>query len=630
MNKLTALSAGTTAVIVALGLGLSAQTNPAPVKTAPKPAMAVAHKTQPTPEATAQPELTKQYCIGCHSDKGKAGGLSLVAFEAAHAEQNPEVAEKIIHKLRLGMMPPPGVRRPDAAVLHPVRHDARVQGGCAPPRFVRTRGGGRSSGSTAPSTRTRSRPARSRRRRQRVPAARHAQRRLRQHRRRPDLLGDADGRVPARGPQIADARGRRPQTREPVGVHRQGPAHRIADAARRRHAVGHARRPRVVTPFRPTATTRSASCCTGRRRVSCFGSVVEPQRADRPVDQRRAGRAAWTSTARMTETDKNGLNLIDAARSMSSAGPQHIAAAFIQQFDGAVDDLMSPIDYTLADTEIGDSVGITILPHVRDFSITGPYKVTGVSDTPSRRRSSSCRPTSPTEEIAVRDARSSSGSRPGLPPAADSDDVESLMKFYGEGAQGAATSRPASSPPFRRCSPARTSSSASRARRRCEAGQSYRISDIDLASRLSFFIWDTVPDAELVKVADARHAATRRRCSRSRCGACSPIRAPKRCPPASRRSGSGCRTSTRFTPTRCCFPLRQRARALVQARDRAVLRQHRARGSQRPRPAHRRLHLRQRAASPAHYGIPNIVGRQFPARHAARRTAAAFSVRAAS
>ena len=88
MNKLTALSAGTTTVIVALGLGLSAQTNPAPAKTAPKPAMAVAHKTQSTPEATAQPELTKQYCIGCHSDKGKAGGLSLVAFDAAHAEQN--------------------------------------------------------------------------------------------------------------------------------------------------------------------------------------------------------------------------------------------------------------------------------------------------------------------------------------------------------------------------------------------------------------------------------------------------------------------------------------------------------------------------------------------------------------
>src|SRR5258708_27439143 len=120
MMKLTAVGTGTVAAIVALGLGLSAQTNPAPQKPAPKPAMAVAHKTaQPVAAAAAapQPDLTKQYCIGCHSDKGKAGGLSLVAFDPAHADQTADVSEKIIRKLRLGMMPPPGMRRPDEAVL---------------------------------------------------------------------------------------------------------------------------------------------------------------------------------------------------------------------------------------------------------------------------------------------------------------------------------------------------------------------------------------------------------------------------------------------------------------------------------------------------------------------------------
>jgi Protein of unknown function (DUF1587). len=83
--------------------------------------MAVAHKTatQPpaTPAAAPTPDLTKQYCVGCHSEKGKAGGLSLVAFDPTHADQNAEVSEKIIRKLRLGMMPPPGMRRPDEAVL---------------------------------------------------------------------------------------------------------------------------------------------------------------------------------------------------------------------------------------------------------------------------------------------------------------------------------------------------------------------------------------------------------------------------------------------------------------------------------------------------------------------------------
>jgi len=122
MMKLTAVSTGTLTAIVALGLSLSAQTSSAPQKPAPKPAMAVAHKTAQPPATAAaaaapQPDLTKQYCIGCHSDKGKAGGLSLVSFDPSKADQTPEVAEKIIHKLRLGMMPPAGMRRPDAAVL---------------------------------------------------------------------------------------------------------------------------------------------------------------------------------------------------------------------------------------------------------------------------------------------------------------------------------------------------------------------------------------------------------------------------------------------------------------------------------------------------------------------------------
>ena len=59
----------------------------------------------------------KQYCAGCHSEKGKAGGLSLADFDPAHAEQRAEVAEKVIRKIRAGMMPPPGARRPEAAVL---------------------------------------------------------------------------------------------------------------------------------------------------------------------------------------------------------------------------------------------------------------------------------------------------------------------------------------------------------------------------------------------------------------------------------------------------------------------------------------------------------------------------------
>ena len=78
--------------------------------------------------------------------------------------------------------------------------------------------------------------------------------------------------------------------------------------------------------------------------------------------------------------------------------PQRVSAAFIARSESPVDDLMAPVDYTLADTQIGSALGITTLPHLRELAITGPHKVTGVSDTVSRRRVFLCRPTSPAEE----------------------------------------------------------------------------------------------------------------------------------------------------------------------------------------------------------------------------------------
>jgi len=58
------------------------------------------------------------------------------------------------------------------------------------------------------------------------------------------------------------------------------------------------------------------------------------------------------------------------------AGPQRVAAAFIARFDAPVDDLIAPIEHTMADSQIGSGFGITALPHLREFAITGPVKVT--------------------------------------------------------------------------------------------------------------------------------------------------------------------------------------------------------------------------------------------------------------
>jgi hypothetical protein len=230
-----------------------------------------------------------------------------------------------------------------------------------------------------------------------------------------------------------------------------------------------------------------------------FGSVASRnEQIEISIDGERA--ALLDIDYRISEQDKNGLNLTS-PRVHVKAGPHHLAAAFIQKFDGVVDDLIAPIDYTLADTEYGDNVGITALPHIRDFSITGPYTVTGVSDTPSRRRIFICRPLSAADEIPcarkiVTELATEAYRRP-----AGNEDVESLMQFYADGRKGrdfeggirAALQALLASPHFL----FRLEEIPAGVR----PGQNYRIADVDLASRLSYFIWGTVPDAELMKVA---------------------------------------------------------------------------------------------------------------------------------
>ena len=509
MNKFMAAGTGTlAATVVALGMSLAAQTTPAPRKAtpagapAPKPAMAVAHKTAPSaPQAEAPaPDLTKQYCIGCHSEKGKAGGLSLVSFDAAHADQNADAAEKVIKKLRLGMMPPPGARRPDPAVLNQFATslEAKIDAAAL------------------------LRPNPGRRPFQRLNRAEYA----RSVHELLDLDIDVNAFLPpdtlsAGYDNIADVQTFSPTLMEgylraagristlAVGDRNASPSEATFKVPRTQSQMKHI----DGTPWGTrggialTYTFPADGDYTFRVMLHgtpvgiLFGSVSSrSEQIDLSINGERV--ALLDIDYKISETDKNGLNLIT-PRIHVKAGPQKIAAAFIQKFDGVVDDLVAPIDYTLADTEYGDNVGITILPHVRDFSITGPFTVTGVSDTPSRRKVFICRPTSPADEIPCARRILSALAGEAYRRTPNSEDVESLMEFYGEARKGhdfeagikSALQALLASPKF----VFRFESTPALAK----AGQTYRISDIDLASRLSFFIWNTVPDAELVKVATA-------------------------------------------------------------------------------------------------------------------------------
>ena len=86
---------------------LSAQA-PRPVSSAPRPAASHAATAAP---AAANNEAIQTYCVGCHNDRSKAGGLSLATFDVAKADAHADVAEKVVRKLRTGMMPPRGASR---------------------------------------------------------------------------------------------------------------------------------------------------------------------------------------------------------------------------------------------------------------------------------------------------------------------------------------------------------------------------------------------------------------------------------------------------------------------------------------------------------------------------------------
>ena len=67
--------------------------------------------------SAAQTALLDKYCVTCHSDKARTGGLSLEHADLADIPKNAETWEKLIRKVRVGMMPPAGMPRPDSASL---------------------------------------------------------------------------------------------------------------------------------------------------------------------------------------------------------------------------------------------------------------------------------------------------------------------------------------------------------------------------------------------------------------------------------------------------------------------------------------------------------------------------------
>src|SRR5204862_67795 len=127
-----------------------------------------------------------------------------------------------------------------------------------------------------------------------------------------------------------------------------------------------------------------------------FGLTSSGERIQIAIDDRQV--AMLDVDPRMSEAVPKGLTLESEPIDVKS-GPHRVSAAFVETAEGPVDDLIAPQAYTLADLDIGDAKGLTVLPHLRTLAIDGPFAVTGASGNVSRDRIFVCRPTAATDEL---------------------------------------------------------------------------------------------------------------------------------------------------------------------------------------------------------------------------------------
>jgi len=479
------------------------------------PAFAAAQAPTP-PVADPNTALIKQYCTGCHSDRGKAGGLSLASFDATKAADHAATAEKMIRKLRAGMMPPATARRPDDTALTALA-DALVA---------------QIDGAAAQHPNPGWRPF------QRLNRAEYA-RAVR------DLL-DVDVDVSAYLPpdtisqgfdNVADAQAFSPALMEGyLRAASQVTALAVGDPDAG-IAEAHYRVPKTASQMRrvdgaPLGTRGGISVVHtfpadgeyvfrmdlhGNADGFLYGGPAADEQLELSIDGVR--KSLLNVDPRMAEVT-TGL-VLKTPTIQVAAGAHRVTAAFIQRFEGPVNDLIAPVDQTLADTQIGVAYGITTLPHLKDLSIVGPQRVTGVSETASRRRIFSCRPTGAGEEYAcASQIVKRLGGQAFRRPLTDSD-FKGLMRFYEEGRTernfeyGVASTIEAilASPQFVfRLEPAASHERNARSSRSAEAERverPQRIGDTELASRLSFFLWATAPDDDLLAAAARGRLATR-------------------------------------------------------------------------------------------------------------------------
>jgi hypothetical protein len=184
------------------------------------------------------------------------------------------------------------------------------------------------------------------------------------------------------------------------------------------------------------------------------------------------------------------------ARVFVRAGERAVTAAFLQPSSslGPIR-LQSFLRSTIVAT---DHLGV---PHVEHLTISGPFAATGLGKTASRARVFTCRPATAAEARPCATTILSSLARRAYRRPVTESDLKGLLRFYDEGSEAGfeagielALRALLASPKF--------VFRAERDPAGVAPGEAYAVSDVELASRLSFFLWSSIPDDELLDVAE--------------------------------------------------------------------------------------------------------------------------------
>ncbi len=415
--------------------------------------------------------LLKQYCLTCHNERAKTGGLVLDT-ELSKLAADRERWEKVVRKVRTGMMPPSGAPRPERERLDAfaASMETRLDAVADPKASLDT-------------------------------PALHRLNRTEYANAIRDLLGldvDVSPLLPADGSSegfdnIADALSVSPAliqgyvsaamkiSRLAVGDRTLAPAQIVYAAppalAQDRHQEGLPLGTRGGMLVHHTFPLNAEYEFTIGGGGGPGGGGPGGAGADVTIDG-----------ARVTVQNTRRFRL------PVTAGPHTIGVAVLDRQRGAgVDDAYS--DFRSANN------GFTVGGGVQNVAIMGPFSPTGTGDTPSRRRIFACTPAGPADELTCARTILSRLARLAYRGPVAAPEIDTLVTFYKQGrARGdfetgvqEALARLLVAPRFLYRTEQEPAAVA--------AGGTYRISDTELASRLSFFLWSSIPDEQLLDLA---------------------------------------------------------------------------------------------------------------------------------